>query len=327
MPQDQPLISVIVPVYKVEAYLDPCVESIINQTYRNLEIILVDDGSPDRCPEMCDAWAAKDSRIKVVHKKNGGASDARNAGLDVFLGDYVTFVDADDLVASDMVEVLFKGCVDNGADVSMCALQNFSENAPCLDGRNSSAEKILSGEFVCTQFFCCYGPNPVSKLFKRSVVKESRFILGRKMGEDAAFTYPILYAQERICFVQRYMYFYRSNPSSATGTYSLNQLDELKTLQEMLSFYEEKKESKIYNAMALEYFARILAHESKMKKSGIQDACAQERLRQEKMALMKKGGLTLANRLLFCFGNRFSGVFRKLFFQNQARCKRMYGGC
>ena len=327
MPQDQPLISVIVPVYKVEAYLDPCVESIINQTYRNLEIILVDDGSPDRCPEMCDAWAAKDSRIKVVHKKNGGASDARNAGLDVFLGDYVTFIDADDLVASDMVEVLFKGCVDNGADVSMCALQNFSENAPCLDGRNSSAEKILSGEFVCTQFFCCYGPNPVSKLFKRSVVKESRFILGRKMGEDAAFTYPILYAQERICFVQRYMYFYRSNPSSATGTYSLNQLDELKTLQEMLSFYEEKKESKIYNAMALEYFARILAHESKMKKSGIQDACAQERLRQEKMALMKKGGLTLANRLLFCFGNRFSGVFRKLFFQNQARCKRMYGGC
>ncbi len=327
MPQEQPLISVIVPVYKVEAYLDPCVESIVNQTYRNLEIILVDDGSPDRCPEMCDAWAAKDSRIKVVHKKNGGASDARNAGLDVFLGDYVTFVDADDLVASDMVEVLFKGCVDNGADVSMCALQNFSENAPCLDGRNSSAEKILSGEFVCTQFFCCYGPNPVSKLFKRSVVKESRFILGRKMGEDAAFTYPILYAQERICFVQRYMYFYRSNPSSATGTYSLNQLDELKTLQEMLSFYEEKKESKIYNAMALEYFARILAHESKMKKSGIQDACAQERLRQEKMALMKKGGLTLANRLLFCFGNRFSGVFRKLFFQNQARCKRMYGGC
>ena len=327
MPQEQPLISVIVPVYKVEAYLDPCVESIINQTYRNLEIILVDDGSPDRCPEMCDAWAAKDSRIKVVHKKNGGASDARNAGLDVFLGDYVTFVDADDLVVSDMVEVLFKGCVDNGADVSMCALQNFSENAPCLDGRNSSAEKILSGEFVCTQFFCCYGPNPVSKLFKRSVVKESRFILGRKMGEDAAFTYPILYAQERICFVQRYMYFYRSNPSSATGTYSLNQLDELKTLQEMLSFYEEKKESKIYNAMALEYFARILAHESKMKKSGIQDACAQERLRQEKMALMKKGGLTLANRLLFCFGNRFSGVFRKLFFQNQARCKRMYGGC
>ena len=97
MPQEQPLISVIVPVYKVEAYLDPCVESIINQTYRNLEIILVDDGSPDRCPEMCDAWAAKDSRIKVVHKKNGGASDARNVGLDVFLGDYVTFMDSDDL--------------------------------------------------------------------------------------------------------------------------------------------------------------------------------------------------------------------------------------
>ena len=327
MPQEQPLISVIVPVYKVEAYLDPCVESIVNQTYRNLEIILVDDGSPDRCPEMCDAWAAKDSRIKVVHKKNGGASDARNAGLDVFLGDYVTFIDADDLVASDMVEVLFKGCVDNGADVSMCALQNFSENAPCLDGRNSSAEKILSGEFVCTQFFCCYGPNPVSKLFKRSVVKESRFILGRKMGEDAAFTYPILYAQERICFVQRYMYFYRSNPSSVTGKYSLKQLDELDTLQEMLAFYKEKKEGKIYNAMVLEYFARIVAHEHKIEKNLVGDIQNLQLLAEQKKQLAHKKNFSMKTRMLLTFGLLFPDVFRVLFFRRQTRLKKKYGGC
>ena len=90
------LISVIVPVYKVEKYLDRCVESIVNQTYKNLEIILVDDGSPDNCPAMCDAWAKKDSRIKVIHKENGGLSDARNAGMRLASGEYICFVDSDD---------------------------------------------------------------------------------------------------------------------------------------------------------------------------------------------------------------------------------------
>lgn len=324
MQQEQPLISVIVPVYKVEAFLDPCVESIINQTYRNLEIILVDDGSPDRSPEMCDAWAAKDPRINVVHKKNGGASDARNAGLDVFQGEYVTFIDADDLVASDMVETLFKGCVDNGADVSMCALQNFSENAPCLDGRNSSTEKILSGKFVCAQFFCCYGPNPVSKLFKRSVVKDSRFILGRKMGEDAAFTYPILYAQERICFVLRSMYFYRNNLSSVTGMYSLKQLDELETLQEMLIFYKDKKESEIYNAMVLEYYARLLAHEHKIKTNHINDVGAFELLAERKKQLTCMKNFSLTTRILLLCGNLFPNIFRMFFFRRQAYLKKKY---
>ena len=92
-------ISVIVPIYKVEAYLDKCVQSIVDQTYTNLEIILVDDGSPDRCGQMCDAWAAKDSRIRVVHKENGGLSDARNAGLEIATGTYIAFVDSDDWVS------------------------------------------------------------------------------------------------------------------------------------------------------------------------------------------------------------------------------------
>ena len=96
------LISVIVPVYKVEDYLDRCVESIVNQTYWNLEIILVDDGSPDNCPAMCDDWAAKDSRIKVIHKENGGLSDARNAGMTVATGELMGLVDRDDWISPDM---------------------------------------------------------------------------------------------------------------------------------------------------------------------------------------------------------------------------------
>ena len=101
-----PMISVIVPIYNVEKYLARCVDSIVNQTYKNLEIILVDDGSPDRCPQMCDDYAEKDSRIKVIHKKNGGLSDARNAGMAVATGEYISFIDSDDWIETSMFELL-----------------------------------------------------------------------------------------------------------------------------------------------------------------------------------------------------------------------------
>lgn len=102
----KPLISVIVPIYNVESYLNRCVESIVNQTYQNLEIILVDDGSPDNCPQICDDWARKDSRIKVIHKENGGLSDARNAGMNIATGEYISFIDSDDYVALDFCETM-----------------------------------------------------------------------------------------------------------------------------------------------------------------------------------------------------------------------------
>ena len=108
MEGNQSLISVIVPVYKVEQYLDKCVESIVNQTYRNLEIILVDDGSPDNCPAMCDGWAKRDYRIKVIHKANGGLSDARNAGIEVAQGEYICFVDSDDYLESNYLKELIE---------------------------------------------------------------------------------------------------------------------------------------------------------------------------------------------------------------------------
>ena len=101
-------VSIIIPIYKVEKYLDECVNSVVKQTYNDLEIILVDDGSPDACPSMCDEWEIIDDRIKVIHKENGGLSDARNAGIKVMTGDYVLFVDSDDYLASNMVEELLK---------------------------------------------------------------------------------------------------------------------------------------------------------------------------------------------------------------------------
>ena len=125
----QPLISVIVPCYNVEEYLPKCVESVLNQTYRNLEILLVDDGSPDRCGEICDGYATVDSRVKVIHKENGGLSDARNVALDVMKGEYVTFVDSDDYVAEDYVEYLYKLIEENGVKLSVSCYQEFKDGA------------------------------------------------------------------------------------------------------------------------------------------------------------------------------------------------------
>ena len=107
---DKDLISIIVPIYNVEKYIKKCIDSIINQTYTNLEIILVDDGSPDNCGKICDKYKEKDDRIKVIHKKNGGLSDARNAGIDIATGEYITFIDSDDYVAENYIEVLYNLC-------------------------------------------------------------------------------------------------------------------------------------------------------------------------------------------------------------------------
>lgn len=121
-------ISIIVPIYKVEQFIDKCIDSIVNQSYNNLEIILIDDGSPDRCPEICDEWAKKDSRIKVIHKENGGAASARNAGLEIATGDYIGFVDSDDWIDKDMYEFLIKQLPED-ADFIRCSLRKIGLNS------------------------------------------------------------------------------------------------------------------------------------------------------------------------------------------------------
>ena len=118
--KDNPLISVVIPIYKVEKYLCECVDSVINQTYTNLEIILVDDGSPDNCPAICDDYASKDSRIKVIHKENGGQSSARNAGIKIAKGEYISFIDSDDYVSPVYIEQLYSTLKRSGAGLSCC---------------------------------------------------------------------------------------------------------------------------------------------------------------------------------------------------------------
>lgn len=189
-----PLISVIIPVYKVEDYLDECLLSVCGQTYKNLEIILVDDGSPDRCPQMCDAWAEKDNRIKVIHKGNGGLSDARNAGMDIATGEYFAFVDSDDYIAPTMYEKLLKGfsCAENIAVVS-CQIstdKNGTIKPFRLEWNVETPTILKSNDFLTSKMLETTSHCVWNKLFKYQIVCNVRFVKGRN-NEDTLFMYEL----------------------------------------------------------------------------------------------------------------------------------------
>lgn len=219
------LISVIIPVYKVEEYLDECVLSVIRQTYTNLEIILVDDGSPDNCPRMCDEWATKDSRIKVIHKENGGLSDARNAGLDAAEGQYIAFIDSDDYIKPDMMEKLHSALVTEKADIAACGLQNFGDEHERPWG---CEETIGTPEQIYALLYndTAYPVAACSKLYKSSCWKTLRFPVG-KICEDAFTTYQLIHNAQRIVMIPHALYCYRIRPGSImTSSFSLKKMDE-----------------------------------------------------------------------------------------------------
>ena len=187
------LISVIVPIYNVEKYLDKCIESIVNQTYKNLEIILIDDESPDNSPKMCDKWLKKDKRIKVIHKKNGGLSDARNVGLKIAAGDYIGFVDSDDYIDSRMYEILLSNIKKYNAGISICSYvdeydsgktkigKHFDEKIVVLDKMDALQNLILEQNITNHAW---------NKLYKKELFDGIEFPVGRKM-EDVATMYKL----------------------------------------------------------------------------------------------------------------------------------------
>ena len=184
-------ISVIVPVYRVEKYLDKCVKSIVNQTYENLEIILVDDGSPDNCPAICDEWAKKDSRIKVIHKENGGLCSARNAGMDIATGDYLGFVDSDDKIESDMYQVLIENAVSTQADISRCGIfvdEEDFKNCTYVDAEYSEKTVIDKDTFINGLVQGGHVRGVVwNKIYRADIVAKVRFDKNDGASEDILF--------------------------------------------------------------------------------------------------------------------------------------------
>ena len=225
----QSLISIIVPIYKVEPYLDRCVDSIIKQTYTNLEIILVDDGSPDNCPAMCDAWAEADSRIRVIHKKNGGLSDARNAGLAIARGDFIAFIDSDDRVAPSFVETLYASICNTSADIAECAVTNVLEDGTVISVRSVEKAVVCQREMALRRLVLEDGIYPTvwDKLYRRSVIDGIWFEVG-KQHEDEYWTYQVLDRAEKIAVIPEKLYDYLQRSTSIMGVgYALKRLDGL----------------------------------------------------------------------------------------------------
>jgi glycosyltransferase involved in cell wall biosynthesis len=222
------LISVIVPVYKVETELGKCVKSVINQTYKNLEIILVDDGSPDNCPEICDNFSKEDSRIKVLHKENGGLSDARNAGLDIANGDYISFVDSDDWIEPDFIEVLLTNIETNDADISICNYRMVNEQGQIRHyiPENSSVELFDHDQGIRELFanikFTAMMP---TKLYKKHLFDDIRFPKDH-IYEDVAVSGPLFDKCNKtiLCNRELYNYFQRTN-SIVNSKFNHKQLD------------------------------------------------------------------------------------------------------
>lgn len=222
-------ISVIVPVYKAEDYLVPCVDSILAQTHRDLEVILVDDGSPDRSGAICDEYAARDSRVKVIHKENGGVSMARNAGLDAATGEWIMFVDSDDLIDHRCAEFLLRALEQTGANLISCGIDRFLET-PNLCGDDSftqyPVEVFTRTEAMEKAFQIGYTPNVPAKLISRTLFQTVRFP-DAKRAEDLWVSYRVLDGCEKVAFLRHYIpYFYRYTPQSAMSKLTVRHIED-----------------------------------------------------------------------------------------------------
>jgi glycosyltransferase involved in cell wall biosynthesis len=249
----QPLISVIVPIYQIERYIGICIESLLNQTYKNLEIILVDDGSPDRCPEICDLYASKDSRIKVIHKPNGGLVSARKAGIEMATGDYVGYVDGDDWVGPGFYESLYSAIVTSDCDV-VCAGQSRDLFDQSVHFLNPYPLGIYTGENlkILQESMLSYGdfyrPGITTyvwnKLFKREVLYKHQMNVDNRIsiGEDAAVTYPVLMECNSVYISDCVAYHYRQREDSMlkkSASFSV-EAEKLKYLYEYMSEFAKQ---------------------------------------------------------------------------------------
>ena len=212
------LISIVVPIFNVEQYLEKCILSIINQTYKNLEIILVDDGSTDNCGEICDKFALMDSRIKVIHKANGGLSDARNEGIKISTGKYIGFVDSDDYIDQDMYSTLYDNMIKSGAQLSVCSrilvvdnvehFTHYENKYKCFSNREALKDLFIRNEYLCHAAW--------DKLYSRDLWNDMEFPVGR-LFEDAAVMYKIFEKCDKIVSTKKQLYYYVQRKGSISN--------------------------------------------------------------------------------------------------------------
>lgn len=235
------LITIVVPIYKVEQYINKCIDSIINQTYTNLEILLVDDGSPDNCGKICDDYAEKDSRIHIIHKKNGGLSDARNAGIEIAKGEYITFIDSDDYVEDDYIEYLFGLIKEFNSFIAVCTHYIKHPNGKIDSNSSTKRFSITSIKFLERMLYHdIIDISAWAKLYKTDLFCDIKYPVG-KIFEDAGTTYKLIDKCDKIAcgFESKYYYMLRKN-SIVTSEFNLKKLDLIDMTNEMTEYLNKK---------------------------------------------------------------------------------------
>lgn len=244
-----PLITVVVPIYKVEQYLAECVDSILNQTYTNLEIYLVDDGSPDRCGEICNEYAKKDSRIRVIHQENKGLSGARNSAIDVFKGEYITFVDSDDWISDEMIERLYKNLIEHDAQMSCTSPDSFYEDGTHTTTKYNGEVFVYTKEQAldCFLFNDYLTPCVCGKLYMRNLWTSMRCPEGM-LFEDQFTTYKLIDQCNKIIYCTKPMYHYRKRAGSiGHSVFNRNTYDLYDAIQEEYEYIHTRYGQEVPN--------------------------------------------------------------------------------
>ena len=288
-----PQISVIVPVYKVEKYIHRCVDSILAQTFTDFELILVDDGSPDSCPAICDEYAVKDPRVRVIHQENGGLSAARNAGIDWAFANsdsqWLTFIDSDDWVHPQYLQKLYDAAQSKNVEVSVCGFARTYGEEPEVN-----EAEIVPRVWSPEDFYVQRNVNAViawGKLYKKEAFAQIRYPVGR-IHEDEFITHRVLFAYDRIAVMEAPMYFYFQNPTGIMGSkWSPKRLDAVDALLEQLRYFDKNGYAKALSMAARRCSWAFLGH---LKSVEASDLCESEQ--KKCISALQSGMRTLLRR-------------------------------
>lgn len=285
-----PQISVIVPVYKVEQYLHRCVDSILAQTYPDFELILVDDGSPDRSPVICDEYAKKDQRVVVIHQANGGLSAARNAGIDWAFANsdsqWFTFIDSDDWIHPEYLARLLKGAQDHGVSISIGAYATVKDDHEVPTSTISDAECWATEEF-----FTEHNINATiacAKLYRKECFEQIRYPLG-KLHEDEFTTYKILFQHSKIAAISTPLYYYFQNEQGiVNSTWTMKRMVVYDALEEQISFFKETGYSGAHKAIIRRYLLSITKKIALLTENNSADPQVMHALKKKKKRNFRK---------------------------------------
>jgi len=265
-----PIISIIVPVYNVEEYLQRCIDSILNQSFKNFELILVNDGSTDNSLKICKEYLLNDPRVKIINKENGGLSSARNAGINIAKGRYIGFVDSDDWINKEMYKILYELCEKNNSDIAECRYTVTTGNEMNLDN-SSNLITILNNEEAIKSLYTNTSYGSVvswNKLYRCELFKDIKFPEG-KLNEDQFTTYKLYYKSNKIVLIDKVLYYYfQSTKSIMRSEFTLKKLDAIEAIESSHKFFEENNlydlvlwNDTLYSFVLIKYFIILLRNE------------------------------------------------------------------